>query len=70
MLVNFICFSFELDKFIGTAHLVWKGMLNKFGILVLLKGMPSNIRVYNPCICHAGLLSLVDDSLTKKKAHS
>ena len=38
--------------------------------LVLLKGMPSNLRVYNSCICHAGLFYPVDDSLFKKKVHS
>ena len=27
-------------------------------------------RVYNSRICHAGLLSFMDDSLIKKKAHS
>ena len=38
--------------------------------LVFLMGMRSNLRVYNLCIYQAGLLSLMDDSLIKKKAHS
>ena len=31
--------------------------------LVLLKGMASNLRVYNSSICHVKVLSLVDGSL-------
>ena len=38
--------------------------------LVFLMGMRSNFRVHNSCIYQAGLLSLMDDSLIKKKAHS
>ena len=38
--------------------------------LAFLMGMRSNFPVYNSRICHAGLLSLMDDSLIKKKAHS
>ena len=37
---------------------------------VFLMGMGSNLRVHNSCIYQAGLLSLMDDSLIKKKAHS
>ena len=39
---------------------------------VFSMGMRSNFRVYNSCICDAGLLSRMDDSdsLIKKKAHS
>ena len=38
--------------------------------LVFLMGMRSNLRVHNLCIYQAGLLSLMHDSLIKKKAHS
>ena len=38
--------------------------------LVLLKGMSSDLIACNSCICHAGLVSLVDDLLIMKKAHS
>ena len=37
--------------------------------LVNLKEMPSNARVYNSCICHTRLFSLVDDLLFNKIAH-
>ena len=38
--------------------------------LVFLMGVRSNVRVHNSCIYQAGLLSLMDDSLIKKKAQS
>ena len=38
--------------------------------LVFLMGMRSNLRVHNSCFYKAGLLSRMDDSLIKKKAHS
>ena len=34
--------------------------------MVLLKEMPSNVKVYNLFICHTGLLFLVNDSLSKR----
>ena len=39
-------------------------------LLVLLKEMLSQVRACNSCICHTGLLSLVDDLLFKNTAYS